>query len=216
MDERLRICLWMVSGGCLGLGLGSAFGALSGAMFARDGRVAGTRLARRMAEIFLETAEYESPSLARAALIGAADGVLFLGSLGLVAGLLLGASGRAADELLPPLLAASVLLFGGATFFGLLAYAMSRSVWTVCNVIAGGLLGSFVAALTAGADHLLLGTVPGLILGLLVSIAARRYTPAFRPPRVAKPLPRPRSVADITGSPPSRRDVDFFPKRDDI
>jgi hypothetical protein len=125
MDERLRICLWMVGGGAVGLVLGGVFGGLTGALFAQSGHTAGTGLARRIADSFARTAEHELSPLRRAVLIGATDGILFLGILGLIAGVLLGMSGRSADELLLPALVGSVALVGGAIIFGMLAYVLT-------------------------------------------------------------------------------------------
>lgn len=214
MDDRLHICLWMIGGGALGSGLGVIFGGLSAMMFARSGHAAGTGLARRIADAFERTAEQEPSPLGCAVFIGAVDGVLFLGILGLVAGALLGASGRTAHELLLPALVGSVALFGGAIFFGLLAYAMSRGAHIIVSVIAFGLFGAFLVALTFGVDRLLLGVVPGFFVGLLFSLAARRYSPTFRTPQIGKTVRYPRSDSDITRSPHSPSDVDFFRKPD--
>lgn len=125
MDDRLRICLWMVGGGFFGAVLGAAFGALTGALYARNGGAAGTRWARHLVEQFLKSAERQPSPIRRAALIGGADGFIFLGILGFIVGVLLGIAGRSADEWRVPLIVGSVLLVGGAVFFGVLAYALT-------------------------------------------------------------------------------------------
>ncbi len=220
MDDRLRIFLWIVSGGAFGAVLGGAFGALTAALYLQSGGAAGTGFGRRVADAFARTSLHPPSPLRRAALIGAADGFLFLGLLGIVAGALLGASGRAADEVLMPALAGCVILAGGAVFFGTLALAMSHSARTVGNVVAGGLLGAFVAALFVGADRLLVGVAPGLLAGLvyslLYSLAARRYAPTFQPPRVGKTIPHNSadSETDITETPHMQSDEDSFHKPD--
>jgi hypothetical protein len=217
MDERLRICLWMVGGGGLGAILGGTFGALTGVLHAQSGGAAGTGFGRRVADAFARTAEEEVSPARRAAMSGAADGFLFLGLLGLVAGALLGASGRSADELLLPALGGAMVLVGGAVFFGVLALAMTRiGVWAVIDVFACGLLGSLLAGILLGADRCLLGTLPGLLIGLIFSFLRGRYAPTFRPPQVGKPVARFRSDAetDITGPPHHRPGRDAFRQPD--
>jgi hypothetical protein len=212
MDERLRISLWVVCGGGLGAVLGGAFGGLTGALFAQSGRVAGTGFGRRVADAFARAGEREPSPLRQGIITGATDGVLFLGILGIVAGALLGASGRAANELLVPAVLGSSLLVCGAAFFGVLAYAMTRGGWTFGSVLAGGLLGSFVAAVLLGADRLILGVAPGLLAGLVLSFVTRRYAPAFHPPRIGEAAPRRRSdtSTDITRPDDSVRKSDPF------
>lgn len=217
MDERLWICLWMIGGGGLGAVLGGAFGALTAVMYARSGGAAGTRLARRIVENFLETTEGQPSTIGRAALIGAADGFVFLGLLGLVTGALMGVSGRATSELVLPFAVGSVLLVGGAAFFGGLAYSLARNgLWAILCVFAGGFLGTFLAGIFLGADNCLLGTVPGLLAGLMLSFIRNLYTPTFRTPQVGKPGLRPRSHpdTDITDSPHFRSGSDAFRKSD--
>lgn len=214
MDERLRICLWMVGGGGLGVGLGAAFGALTAVMYSRSGGTAGTRLARGIVAKFQDTPE-ENSSSDRTALIGAVDGSLFLGTLGLVAGVLLGASGRGTQELIVPAAVGSTVLVSGAAFFGGLAYSLVRNgLRAVFWVFAGGLAGTLLAGFWLGADHCLLGTIPGLLLGLILSFFHRNYAPAFRTPHVevVAPQARAESETDITRS-PHRRSADDIRKK---
>lgn len=127
MDDRIRICLWMIGGGALGSILGGLFGGLTAMMFAWSGHTAGTGWARRIADAFARTAEQEPSPLGRAVFIGVVDGFFFLGSLGLVVGSLLGISGRTTAELLVPVVVGSVVLVAGAVCFGVLAYVVSRA-----------------------------------------------------------------------------------------
>jgi hypothetical protein len=173
MDERLRICLWMVGGGAVGSVLGGIFGGLTAALFARSGHAAGTGFARRIADSFAQTAERKPSLLGRAIFIGATDGLIFLGIFGLVAGSLMGTIHRPTHEWLQPALF-GVVLVGGAIFFGLLAYAMSHGARTVGSVIGGGLLGASLIAWRYGVDHLLFGVVLGFLGGLLFSLAVQR------------------------------------------
>jgi hypothetical protein len=217
MDERLRICLWMISGGGLGAVLGGAFGALTGALYAQSGGAAGTGFGRRVADSFARTAEEEVSPVRRAALIGAADGFLFLGIVGALAGVLLATVGHADPLQLGTVALGSTLLVGMAAFFGVLAYGMARNgVWAVLWVFAGGLLGSFLAGVLLGADNCLVGTIPGLLSGLIFSLARGLYAPTFRSPRIGKPAARLRAdtETDITGRPPHRPGDDTFRKPD--
>jgi hypothetical protein len=219
MDDRLRICLWMVGGGGLGAALGGVFGAVAAAqLYARCREVAGTQLARRVVESFLRSGEHPPSRLGLATLVGAADGFFFLGSLGLVGGALLGTSGRAADEFLVPIVLGSVLLVGGAILFGVLAYALTHHAAALVYAAAGAGSGSFLAALLLGADYSLVGLVPGLCLGLLLGRAVRHYSPRFHPPHVWKPFRPQRLHSDadtkFTDSPPPSANDELFHKPD--
>lgn len=217
MDERLWICLWMVGGGGLGAVLGGAFGALAGTLYAHSGGAAGTGLARRIVESFLETAERQPSPTGRAALIGAADGIVFLGLMGLVGGTLMAVTGRATNALLPPFVEGSVFLVGGAAFFGALAYSVVRNGRRAfLYVLAGAFLGTYPVGLFLGGDNCLFGTIFGLLAGLIVSFHRRLYTPTFRSPQVGKlsERPCPDNDMDITSSPYSRPGSDAFRKPD--
>jgi hypothetical protein len=187
MDERLRISLWIVSGGGLGAVLGGAFGALTGALYSQHGGSAGTRFGRTVADAFARVAEEELSPVRQAAITGAADGVLFLGIVGTLAGAGVAIVGNVSLRWLGIAALACASLVGAAAFFGVFAYAMTRNgVWAVVYVFAGGLFGSSVAGVLLGADRCLLGTVPGLVVGLALAFAARRVAPTFRPPRAGE------------------------------
>ncbi|HTU89697.1 MAG TPA: hypothetical protein VMF69_06335 [Gemmataceae bacterium] len=214
MDERLRICLWMVGGGGFGGVLGGVFGALAAALYARSGGAAGTRLARNMVENFLQAGERQPSPTVHAALIGAADGFFFMGGFGLIAGALLGLTGRPAGELMLPMVIGSVALVGGAITFGSMAYALRYHAAEFLYSCAGGFFGSFIAASLLGSVYGPAGIGPGMIVGLVLCRAVRCYSPKFHPPHVEKTPSQPRSHADpdITGSPSSSANDDFFRK----
>jgi hypothetical protein len=216
MDERIRICFWMVGGGAFGAILGSVFGGLAGVMFAWSGHTAGTGLARRLADTLARTAEREASPLGRAGFIGAADGFFFLGILGLIAGALLGLSGRPTGELLAPIGIGSVVLVGGAISIGSLAYALRYLAAEFLYVTAGGFLGSFLAATLLGSNYGPAGIVPGVLAGLAFCRTVRRYAPTFHPPQVGKTVRSPRADAntDISGPSSSSSKSDFFGKAD--
>jgi hypothetical protein len=217
MDERLRIFLWMVSGGGLGAVLGGAFGGLTGVLYAQSGGAAGTALGRRVADAFARAGERELSLVQRAAIVGVADGFLFLGVVGIVAGALVATVGHADPRWLGAAALSSTLLVGGAAFFGMLAYGIvRRGVWAVLYASAGGLLGAILASFSMGVDNCLFGAIPGLFAGLMLSLAGGRYAPNFRSPHVGKVVPRVRSKAetDITDSPQRRFGADAFRKPD--
>ena len=217
MDERLRISLWMVSGGGLGCVLGGVFGGLAGALYAQSGGAAGTGFGRRVADTFARAQGRGLSPIRQAAITGAADGFVFLGIVGTLAGVLAATVGRADPRWLDVAALGSALLVGGAAFFGVLAYGMARNgVRSVLYIFAGGLLGSFLAGILLGADNCLLGTIPGLFAGLMLSLVGGRYAPTFRSPRVEKAVPRLRSnhETDITGPPRRRPDANAFRKPD--
>jgi hypothetical protein len=167
MDEHLRISLWVVSGGGLGAVLGGTFGALTGALYAQNGGSAGTRFGRGVAATFARAAEEEPSPVRQAAITGAADGVLFLGIVGTLSGAAVAIIGNAHLRWLGMAALACAALVGAAVFFGVLAYGMARNgIWAVVYIFAGGLFGSSVAGVLLGADRCLLGTIPGLVLGL--------------------------------------------------
>ncbi|MHB1423884.1 MAG: hypothetical protein ACYC3I_11945 [Gemmataceae bacterium] len=211
MDQRLHLCLWMVGGWGFGSILGSAFGALTAALYARNGGAAGTRLARNTVENFLQAGDRQPSPTWHAALIGAADGFFFLGGLGLVAGTILGKSGQSADELLLMIGVGSVLLFVAAIFFGTMAYALTYQGAQFLYIFAGGLLGSLLASVLFGSVYGAAGAGAGPIIGLYLCRAVRGYSPKFHSPRVdySKPQRRSDNRTDITGPPlpPLREDI---------
>lgn len=216
MDDRLRISLWMVGGGGFGGVLGCIFGALAATLYARSGGAAGTRLARNVVENFLQSRDGQPSPTFHAAIIGAVDGFFFLGGFGLIAGSLLGLTGRPVGELLVPMVVGSVALVGGAVFFGTLAYALTRRHGTVAllSALAGGFLGPAIAGGFGNGYTVACGVLGGFFVGVLFIHAARLYSPTFHPPRVEKTRPQPRSDANanITGPPPTPQNDDFFPK----
>ncbi len=216
MDERLRISLWMLGGGGFGGVLGIIFGALAAALYERNGGVAGTRLARTLVENFLKSGDHQPSPTFHAAIIGAADGFFFLGGIGLVAGALVGKSGRPTDELLLPMMAGSLLLVGGAIFFGSMAYALHHRAAQVLSIFASGLLGGLLASKLFGSDFAI-GVGAGAVIGVFLCRALNPYSPKFTPSRVGETVSKPRSNpgTDITRSPTTRQNEDFFENGED-
>jgi hypothetical protein len=217
MDEQLRISLWIVSGGGLGAVLGGAFGGLAGMLHARSGHSAGTGFGRRVAATFARTAEHETSFSRHGAIAGAADGVLFLGTIGALLGALVGSVGKLDPRWLGMAALGSILLVGAAAFFGILAYALARNgMRAAFYVFGGGLLGSFLVAQFLGANLSPVGTLIGFVVGLALSFVTRRSTPRFPLPDVDEDAPFLRSDAPttITGAPHARQDIDSFRQPD--
>lgn len=221
MDDRLRICLWMVGGGALGAVLGGIFGALTAVLYARNGGAAGTGLARRVAEAFLDTALHPPSDTSRAALVGAVDGLFFLGILGLFAGALLGISGRSVYEFVP-LIFGSALLVGAAAIFGTVAYALTYRPAVCLYIIAGSIVGGLLAENVLGSNVVFPGAWVGGFVALFLYRVVHGYSPKFHSPRVGKttPLPRSDTDTDITGSPSqiqqmSRQDANIRKKEEE-
>jgi hypothetical protein len=208
MDQIWRNLLCVLGCGGYGAALGAAFGAVTGAVYWGSGRAAGSGLGQRLAAAFEEAGDELSPR-ARGALVGAADGFLFLGILGTALGLALAFTGTADAALLVTLAVGGVLVAVAAVVFGVLAYAVVRNgVWAVVGLFLGGITGAFTAAALLGADRLLWGVVPGLIAGTAASFLLRKYEPRFRAARVARAThERWRAGGeDVTAEPPGGPD----------
>jgi hypothetical protein len=218
MDERLRICLWIVGGGGFCGVLGGIFGSLAAALYARNGGAAGTRLARNVVENLLQSGDRPPSPTLHAAIVGAVDGFFFLGIFGLIGGVFLGKSGRTGNELLVPMMVGSVSLIVGAIIFGIMAYALTYRVMEVLYGLAGTFLGGLLSPILSDSNPFALAFcyAAGGIIGVSLCRAVRAYSPKFKPLRVAKAMSQPRSDAgtDITNSPPSSSNDDFFHKPD--
>src|SRR6266508_2606524 len=97
MDEPLILFAWTL-GGTVAFGtLGALFGGLSGWLSWRGGSASGSVLGRRVADALARLIETELTDSHRSALIGAADGGLFLGMVGTLVGLVAAKSGHAPE-----------------------------------------------------------------------------------------------------------------------
>ena len=175
--------------GCGGYGaaLGAAFGAVTGAVYWGGGWAAGTAAGLRVASAFEAAGGRALSPRKRGALVGAADGFLFLGVFGTVLGLTFAFTGGPGAAVLAPLAVGEVLVAAAAVVFGVLAYAIVRSgVWAVTGLFVGGIAGAFLSAQALGAEGMLVGVLPGMIVGTVLSFLLRKYEPQFRAPRVAR------------------------------
>ena len=170
MDDRLGLFLWTLAGAFSFALLGGLFGGLAGWFGARHGSASGTLLGRKVADALARLLERELTETGRAAVVGGADGALFLGLIGTLIGLVAGQRGEEPAAWLVPAFAVLLLLVVGAAFFGLLAYGLVRlSVGSVLGVFLGGIGGALFTAHSIGAAHIVPGAVAGILLGVLVS-----------------------------------------------
>jgi hypothetical protein len=102
-----------VGGAGFGALQGGVFGAVSGALHARGGHWAGTRWGRAVADTFTRAAERELSHVQQGTIAGAADGVLFLGSLGILAGFVLGTNEHNDERIAWVVVLGSLFLVGG-------------------------------------------------------------------------------------------------------
>jgi hypothetical protein len=187
MDDNLRIFGWVLASGGFGALLGGAFGCLSGATYWRSGRTAGTAFGLEVARSFNRAADGRLTRGQQGAIVGTADGVLFLGVVGTVVGACYAYSGRASAAALGPVALAALLLVGAAAFFGLLAYAIVRAgLWAVVWLFPCGILGALLGIREAGILGMLGGMVAGLFAGTVVALWTRRHAPEIVLPRLSR------------------------------
>jgi hypothetical protein len=194
MDDRLRVFAVVLGSGGFCAVLGGLFGALTGATYWGSGKAAGTVFGLRVARAL--AAGRELPRKAHGAIVGAIDGMIFLGAVGSLAGAFLAHRGPDEGPFLVPAAAGLAFLVTLAALFGTLAYAVVRAgVYGVVGLFAGGIGGALLGAAAAGvigtsaAGYFgwLIGAVLGVFAGTLLGTLARHYSPHFTEPR-ARPL----------------------------
>ena len=168
MDARLQVFLCLAGGGGFFAVLGGLFGAIAGTLYWRSGQASGTSFGLRVARTFDRVAETRLTPGVRGAITGAADGVLFLGTLGLLVGGFVAYSGLVEVQWLFGLARIVTALVAAALVFGVLAYALTGSgIKGLAPVSVSGVLGAFEGVRTAGTT----GLIYGLLLGLLAGTA---------------------------------------------
>lgn len=202
MDDRLRIVIWLLGSGAALALLGAAFGAVVGYFHWQGGGGAGTTFGLTVVRAFERAAGKDFPPVRKGVIIGAADGFLFLGVLGLLLGGIQAYRGAPAGELLGPAAAVGGLM-AGAVVFGILAYSLLRAgMWAVAALCAGALLAGLSGALLAGPTGLIIGLSLGGVTGALLASWSQGYKPTFTPPRMQPPPPpAPPSSTDVTSGP---------------
>jgi hypothetical protein len=187
MDEIWRHLAWILGTGGFGAAIGMVFGAVTGYVHWSNGRSPGTFLGHRVAEAFESAGGREYSPGKRGTIIGATDGFLFLGVIGTLLGVVFTYVAPLDNGIMIELGIGGFLLTLTALLFGMLAYALVRSgVVAVVGLSIGGMAGAFTAALVLGVDHLMLGVIPGMVLGTAASFLLPKYEPQYREPNVAK------------------------------
>jgi hypothetical protein len=211
MDDRLRVFAVVLGSGGFCAVLGGLFGALTGATYWGSGKAAGTVVGLTVARALAGGRELSRK--AHGAIVGAIDGIVFLGVVGSLAGAFLAHGRHDEGEFLGPAAAGLAFLVALAALFGTLAYAAVRAgVYAVVGIFAGGLTGgllgawaaAWVGTYRAGLFGWLIGAVAGVLAGTALGVLARRYSPRFTAPR-AGPLPsrqRRHGSTDVTDQGP--------------
>jgi hypothetical protein len=173
MDEPLQTFARVLACGGFFGALGAAFGGLVGYLSWNRGRPAGSGVGLAVASALDRIAGRKSRPGRTGTVVGAIDGLLFLGLAGTALGLV-AARGHFGWALLSRVAFGTLILTGGAVFFGGLAlgiiYAGARAM---AGVFAGGMLGAASGALLGRADGLVLGAVGGVLAGTLLGVANR-------------------------------------------
>ncbi len=214
MDDRLRVfALVLGCGGFCAL-LGGVFGAITGATYWGSGKAAGTAVGLRVARAFAGGQELSRK--AHGALVGAIDGLVFLGVVGVLTGAFLAHARQDEGEWLAPAAVGLAFLVALAVLFGALAYAVVRAgVYAIVGLFVGGLtggvLGAWVAGIigtySAGRFGWLIGAALGVLAGTGLGALVRSYSPRSSEPRPG-PLPsreRRHGSTDITDEGPHWR-----------
>jgi hypothetical protein len=182
MDAKLQTFLCLAGGGGFFAVLGGLFGAVAGALYWRSGRAAGTTFGLSVARAFDRVSDKELSPGVRGAITGAADGILFLGTLGLVAGGFVAYGGWVDPSWLGRAAGLALALVAAAMLFGLLAYAMVRAGVRVLAPAAGcGLLGAVSGAWLSGVWGLMVGLIVGVLVGTTVLSWLGDEAPSDRP-----------------------------------
>jgi hypothetical protein len=175
MDDRFGIFAWTLAGAFSFALLGMLFGGLAGWLSWRNGSASGSVVGRKVADALARLLEGELSDGGRAAVVGGADGGLFLGLLGTLIGLAAGYRGQPPAAWLVPAFLWLLALVLGAVFFGLLAYGLVRlSVGALVGFFLGGIGGALLAARTIGAAHIVPGAVAGIVVGTLATLLLSR------------------------------------------
>jgi hypothetical protein len=175
MDAKLQTFLCLAGGGGFFAVLGGLFGGVAGALYWRSGRASGTTFGLSVARAFDRVSEEGLSRVARGAITGAADGVLFLGTMGILAGGFVAYGGWAEARWLGMVAWLSLFLVGAALFFGVLAYSMvGAGVRGLAPASGCGLLGALVGAWLGGVAGLMYGLIAGILIGTTLVLLWRR------------------------------------------
>jgi hypothetical protein len=173
VDQQLQTFARVLAcGGFFGV-IGACFGGLVGHLAWKRGRPAGSAAGLAAARAVARVAGHESSPGRTGFLVGATDGLLFLGLAGTALGLL-AARGHFGWQALSRAAFAVLILAGGAVFFGGIAlgiiYAGARAL---AGVFAGAMVGAASGAALWRGDGLVIGALGGVLAGTLLGVATR-------------------------------------------
>jgi hypothetical protein len=178
MSDQQIMFLWVLLSGAFGAALGAAFGAIVGAITWLNGRAAGTFLGLSLARAYERAAERELTPGKKGALIGGADGAVFLGVIGVLVGALIAWHIPDPGAVLAPTAAAVTVLVAIGSLFGFMALALLRSgTRAVVPLFFGAMVGAGVG--------LFLGRTNGLFAGLVLGLVAGTAFAFLRGPRAS-------------------------------
>lgn len=172
MDDRLSVFLWTFGGGLAFAVTGAAFGGVAGGVNARHGRTGGTILGRRLANAVARLFRGDLSDVQRGVLVGACDGAIFLGIVGVIIGLVADQAGYDPANWLAPVF---LVLLGAACLamiFGVIAFGLSGRGWQSLSwLVFGGMAGMLVAIAWIGRDHLVPCSAGGMVVGSVIGLA---------------------------------------------
>lgn len=169
MNAELHAVTWTVGGAASFSLIGGLFGALAGGLSWRNGNATGSFIGTRLARAIQRVVERDLTPTQKGIIVGAADGAVFLGIVGILVGLIAHFSGEEPSRWLWPTFLLVMALLSGAVLFGLLAYGILHlKVHSIFTISVGGLIGGSITALNMGAEHIVPGAVAGMIVGSLL------------------------------------------------
>jgi hypothetical protein len=173
VDEQLQSFARVLAAGGFFALLGAVFGGLVGYLSWKRGRPAGSAAGLAAARALARAAGRDNTPGTTGIVVGATDGLLFLGLAGTALGLL--AARGHIEWTVPGRVAFGLLvLAGGAVFFGGLAFGIIYSgTRGVAGVFAGGMLGAVSGALLGRSDGIVIGAVSGVFAGTILGVTSR-------------------------------------------
>jgi hypothetical protein len=185
MDERFVLFCWAAGGGVFLAVVGALFGGLAGLMARVHGRSPGGFLGWRVLRAVERVLQHDIAPVPAGALVGAIDGAAFLGTVGVLLGLVAGKT----DWLPPPAFLAIFLSIGMiaalAAAIGSTAYLLARGgVRAAGPVCVGGVAGICIGMWSAGAGGVMVGAWLGLLLGFAAGWLGVGREPRTRKQRI--------------------------------
>jgi hypothetical protein len=186
MDGSLLLFCWAVGGGVFLGVVGALFGGLAGFMARWHGRTPGGFVGWRVLRAVERVLRSEMDPLPAGVLIGAFDGATFLGTVGVLIGLLAGKSEWFSTGALFAVFFGFGIIAALAAATGSTAYLIARGgMGSAGAVCIGGLAGICLGMWAAGPGGVMAGAWLGLLAGFAVGwLGTNRRDPRTRKRRV--------------------------------